>query len=83
MSRTAAWRIISTRISSGSPAIGQAGGGERSVGGASPWIESDEKSSIRDESEAERPYKEWWAVLGTVTGALDGFTSCGFILGGG
>lgn len=25
----------------------------------------------------ERPVREWWAVLGTVTEALEGLTSCG------
>jgi hypothetical protein len=26
--------------------------------------------------EGERPCREWWAVLGTVTDALEGFGSC-------
>jgi hypothetical protein len=30
---------------------------------------------------AERPCREWWAVLGTVAEALEGLVSCGF--GGG
>jgi hypothetical protein len=27
---------------------------------------------------AERPWSEWWAVLGTVAEALEGFGSCAF-----
>lgn len=57
--------------------IGHGGAGERSVGGASPWMERPENSLTRLASELDRPCREWWAVLGTVTAALDGLTFCG------
>ena len=74
---------MSARSSSGIVAMGHGGAGERSVGGGSPWIERVEKSSIRDCRVGGRPCREWWAVLGTVTEALDGFGSEGFGLGAG
>jgi hypothetical protein len=68
----ARWTRISERISSGMVAMGQGGAGERSVGGASPWMVRVEKSSRRDWRETGRPWREWWAGLGTVGEALEG-----------
>jgi hypothetical protein len=36
-----------------------------------------EYEPIIDWRVGDRPCREWWAVLGTVTEALDGLTSCG------
>jgi hypothetical protein len=65
-------------ISSGTLAIGHGGAGDRSVGGGSPWMERLVNSLMRDCKGAERPCREWWAVLGTVAEALEGLGSCGF-----
>lgn len=58
--------------------MGHGGAGDRSVGGGSPWIERVANSLMRFCREGERPCREWWAVLGTVTEALEGLGSCGF-----
>lgn len=77
MSATARVVRIWIRISSGSSAIGQGGGGEAEVGGGSGSIRSCENSSRRLFREGETlvlgPCSEWWPVPGTVAGALDGF----------
>lgn len=70
-------------ISSGTEAMGQGGAGERSVGGDSPVMESVVNELRRDWRGADSPWREWWAGLGTVTGALEGFGSWGFRTGGG
>lgn len=57
--------------------MGHGGAGERSVGGGSPEIDKVEKSLSSVCNEAERPCREWWAVFGTATGALEGLGSCG------
>jgi hypothetical protein len=62
-------------ISSGTVAMGHGGAGERSIGGASPRMVRLVNSLRRDCRGAERPCREWWAGLGTVTGALDGLGS--------
>jgi hypothetical protein len=64
-------------ISSGTVAIGHGGAGERSVGGGSPRMERLVNSLMRFCKGWERPCREWCAVLGTVTEALDGVGSCG------
>ena len=69
-------------ISSGMLAMGQGGAGLRSVGGGSPRIEVVEYSLMRVCREVDRPFKEWWAVLGTVAEALDGLGSWGLGIGG-
>ena len=69
---------ISTMISSGTLAMGHGGAGLRSVGGGSPWMERLEKSLMRSCKGAERPCREWWAVLGTVSEAFEGLGSSGF-----
>ena len=63
--------------------MGHGGAGLRSVGGGSPRIEVCEYPLIRVCREEERPWREWWAVFGTVTDALEGFGSCGFDAGTG
>ena len=55
--------------------MGQGGAGERSVGGGSPVMVRLPKDSMSGRSEADRPFREWWAVLGTVTEAFEGFGS--------
>lgn len=65
-------------ISSGTLAMGHGGAGLRSVGGGSPWIERLEKSPMRSCKGTERPCREWWAVLSTVSEAFEGLGSCGF-----
>lgn len=81
ISTIAVLKRISIRISRGIPAIGQGGGGEPSVGGGAAGIDKSENDAISWAVEAYgRPSREWWAVLGTVTGALEGLGSVGFIL---
>jgi hypothetical protein len=62
-------------ISSGTLAIGHGGVGDRSVGGASPVMDRLENSASSVCNEGERPCREWWAVLGTVADAFEGFGS--------
>jgi hypothetical protein len=66
------------KISSGTVAMGHGGAGDESVGGDLAGIESLEKSVIRSEIVDGRTVNEWCAVLGTVTGAFDGFGFTGF-----
>ena len=78
----ASWRKISTRISSGTEEMGQGGGGENSVGGSCPWMDRAEKSLMRDCRLRGRPCREWWAGLGTVGEASEGFGSVGLEVAG-
>lgn len=69
------------RISEGTAEIGQGGGGDASVGGSAGGIDSVEKDVMScDTEDAGGPSREWWAGLGTVTAALDGFGFVGFDL---
>ena len=72
---------MSARSSSGTVAMGHGSWGERSVGGASGWMERVEKEVMRDWRVVERPWREWWAGFGTVTAALGGLGSEGEGLG--
>lgn len=60
--------------------MGHGGGGENSVGGGAPTMERPEKSLMRLCRDLERPCREWWAVLGTVGEALEGFGSSGLVV---
>jgi len=72
------------RISSGREASGHGGWGEASVGGGMGSMRRVEKLSTSwrrlagREEWAALPCREWWAGLGTVTGALDGLVWVGF-----
>ncbi len=69
------------RISEGILERGHGGGGEASVGGLAGIMEREEKEAISSDMDAVGgPSREWWAVFGTVTGALDGLGSVGFDL---
>jgi hypothetical protein len=62
--------------------MGHGGAGERSVGAGWPSIERVAKSASKVWYEEERPCREWWEGLGTVTEALEGLASCGLALCG-
>ena len=69
------------RISDGIVEIGHGGLGVLSVGGSRTGIGREEKEAMSsDIVEAGSPSREWWAVFGTVTAALDGLGSVGFDL---
>ena len=69
------------RISEGTLESGHGGGGEASVGGSAGIMWREEKEAISSDMDAVGgPSREWWAVFGTVTGALDGLGSVGFDL---
>ena len=81
MSVSAERRRISSRTSSGREAIGHGGGGVPSIEGGAPWMASVAKevmSSETLETEFGGPWREWWAGLGTVTAAFEGFELAGF-----
>ncbi len=66
-------------ISEGTMEMGHGGEGEASVGGSADGMDKEEKEVMSCEiDEAGGPSREWWAVLGTVTAALDGFGLVGF-----
>ena len=80
-SMMAVWRRILIRISEGILERGHSGGGEASVGRSAGTMEREEKEAMSSDMDAVGgPSREWWAVLGTVTGALDGLGSVGFDL---
>ncbi len=65
--------------SEGTVEMGQGREGDASVGGSAGGMETEEKEAMSsDIVEAGGPSREWWAGLGTVTAALDGFGFEGF-----
>lgn len=77
----AVWTRILTSISEGMLERGHGGGGEASVEGSAGIMQREEKEAISSDMDAVGgPSREWWAVFGTVTGALDGLGSVGFDL---
>ena len=77
----AIWRRILVRISEGMADRGHDCGGEASVGGSAGGIERVAKAAMSsDIDDVGAPSSEWWAVLGTVTAALEGLASVGFDL---
>jgi hypothetical protein len=64
---------IWTRISSGSSARGHGGAGVPSIAGGAGSIDRPENPAISSLIVCGGPSREWWAVLGTVTEALEGF----------
>jgi len=77
----AACKRMPTRISEGTVEIGEGGGGDASIGVSAGGIDREEKEAIScDMDDAGGPSREWWAGLGTVTAALEGFGLAGFDL---
>lgn len=68
-------------ISEGRVEMGHGGEGDASVGGSAGGMDRNEKDARSwAVDETGGPSREWWAVLGTVTVALEGFGSVGFDL---
>ena len=67
------------RTSKGTEAMGHGGEGDPSMGGAAPVKTSEAKDAMSWEAfAAGGPWREWWAGLGTVTAAFEGFGLLGF-----
>ena len=64
---------ICTKISLGNSANGHGGGGVPSIAAGAGSIVSPAKPAMSCLIGCGGPWREWWAGLGTVTGALDGF----------
>ena len=65
-------------ISSGSSAKGHGAAGVPSTGAGAGSMERPEKPAMSCLIDCGGPSREWWAVLGTVTEAFDGFGLVGF-----
>lgn len=61
--------------------MGHGGGAERLVGGSSPGMDKEANEETRSVMFEEKSASEWWAVLGTVADAFDGFAFVGFCFG--
>ena len=78
MSMTANSVNICMIISSGSPAMGHGGVISPSMMGVAGAIERPENPAMSCFIDCGGPSREWWARLGTVTDAFDGFGFIGF-----
>jgi len=67
-----------TSISSGMAAIGHGGAGIPSIAGGVGSIIRSENPAMSCLTVCGDPSREWWAVLGTVTEAFEGFGFGGF-----
>lgn len=67
-----------TIISSGSSARGHGGAGVPSISGGAGSIERPAKPAMSCFIDCGGPSREWWAGLGTVDAALEGFGFVGF-----
>jgi hypothetical protein len=77
-SRIATSLNIPTSISSGRAARGHGGAGVPSITGGAGSIERPENPAMSSLIVCGCPWREWWAVLGAVADALEGFVLVGF-----